>query len=143
MVNLNCPRNLRNSAPSCELGEQHHSLRFFAEVPDSFALFSNPNLPFRLSGIFSVEALCTLGWQQAREKNKTAADLSNNWSKFNGSYRGGCPRQWTMSRLINKTRALVDRWFGVFRGEMVFSPADIILYGEGGGLSGGGGHFHR
>lgn len=30
-----------------------------------------------------------------------------------------------MSQLINETRALVDRKFRVFRGKMVFSPADI------------------
>lgn len=51
--------------------------------------------------------------------------MSNSWSKFNGSHRGGCPRGWTMSQLINKTRVLVGRYFGVFRGEMVFSPDDI------------------
>lgn len=57
---------------------------------------------------------CTMGWQQAREKKRQQL-----------IYRGLCPREWTTSQLINKTRALVDRWFGVFRGEMVFSPAAI------------------
>lgn len=74
--------------PSGELGELHHSLCF----PIVLRYFQTQIYVLGPRVFFSMEALCTMGWQQAREKNKTAADLSNSWSKFNGSYRGGCPR---------------------------------------------------
>lgn len=94
-----------------------------------------------------MEALCTLGWQQAREKNKTncrqkpmhpTAGASLTEAFEVDVHARGRGLSWLTTRELwwtGSSAYSVARWVSV---QLIFG-----LYGEGGGLSGGGGHFHR